>query len=1234
MSRSASRSVDRPSRPPRRTRETRRSGDSEPHSVKHRDPEKAHNEPQPDMKLSRGFGREAFLDHAAAMGDHSERGTTADNLQRAYGNRYVNRLADHIRGKQTAQNASRPAAAPATSTITPTPAQVTQPQPARRGQRFLRRPLETPRRGMGREPQPHRQGPGLGDNPRVAAENLCGVDWWQDNCSSLSHSPGALLIPLKLTVRNFMCYRDGAPTLDLQGIHVACLCGQNGHGKSALLDAITWVLWGKARADKQEELIHQGQEEMAVDLEFLSHDQRYRASRRYGPVGRGRQKATLLDLQVLEGDAVRPITGNTVRETEERIRDLLHLDYDTFVNTAFLLQGRADMFTRATPSQRKETLAEVLGLGYYQKLEERAKERARDLQEKVRDMDASIALTEQEVARKPQVEADLAAVAANLARIEPEAEAQKQKAEQAQQSVDALRVKVHEHAAVVRRLAEAQREVAELEKQARANQAKVIDFETVMKREPEVREGHALLQKTRAEAERLGEALSKKSRLDGERSRLEQEIAVRKAGLSAAAEQLRKRIADELEPRAHRLPQLEADLAALESERARLDALEGQVNAARATAAAMAADLERMDRAMVAMTSLDQKRTALEKEIAVQKERLAYQAGQLRKTVAGELEPRARRIPEIEKYISELVAQESGLSAVADSIRARRAEAEDASSKAKALHAANERLRHEMAETRKKFDMLDGGDLKCPLCKTDLGPEGQAHLRREFEALGRESKRQYQANEAEIKDHEKRHKELSEAIGKLEADLDGRRRFVQSAIAGAKQAQKESIDAAHKFAVTQADLVATEATIAQSDFAHKERARLATVHREISALGYDANARAALQRKARETADAIARQEGELNAGRQRAGIRLSKLETDLDACRAAAQQLPAARAEMEATQARIASGDFAHEERRQLGKLNEAVAALGYDAEKHREAQEQAKRLAEYDDLHRRLSDAVTNLNNLRDALAVITGSLKRRKEDAAQDEQRRLALDGELKALPGLEAELATARGLFQSTERRLQDARVQHRVLCKQLERIAALEGQLKAKQKVRKDLVDEKGVYDELTVAFGKNGIQALIIETAIPQLQDDANELLGRLTENRMFLKLQLAEGRKERRIGIASEELEIKISDEIGTRSYETFSGGEAFRINFALRIALSKLLARRSGAPLPILFIDEGFGSQDLEGQERLKEAIQSIQEEFQKIIVITHVEDIKEAFPVRIEVTKTPMGSTFAVV
>ena len=55
--------------------------------------------------------------------------------------------------------------------------------------------------------------------------------------------PDTAMIPLRLNLRNFLCYRENVPELDFTGLHVACLCGSNGHGKSALLDAITWNLW-------------------------------------------------------------------------------------------------------------------------------------------------------------------------------------------------------------------------------------------------------------------------------------------------------------------------------------------------------------------------------------------------------------------------------------------------------------------------------------------------------------------------------------------------------------------------------------------------------------------------------------------------------------------------------------------------------------------------------------------------------------------------------------------------------------------------------------------------------------------------------------------------------------------------------------------------------------------------------------------------------------------------------
>ena len=80
--------------------------------------------------------------------------------------------------------------------------------------------------------------------------------------------------------------------------------------------------------------------------------------------------------------------------------------------------------------------------------------------------------------------------------------------------------------------------------------------------------------------------------------------------------------------------------------------------------------------------------------------------------------------------------------------------------------------------------------------------------------------------------------------------------------------------------------------------------------------------------------------------------------------------------------------------------------------------------------------------------------------------------------------------------------------------------------------------------------------------------------------------------------------------------------------------MALSEVLAQRAGARLQTLVIDEGFGSQDAEGRQRLVEAINLVKQDFAKVLVITHIDELREAFPVRIEVEKTERGSKVRII
>ena len=251
---------------------------------------------------------------------------------------------------------------------------------------------------------------------------------------------------------------------------------------------------------------------------------------------------------------------------------------------------------------------------------------------------------------------------------------------------------------------------------------------------------------------------------------------------------------------------------------------------------------------------------------------------------------------------------------------------------------------------------------------------------------------------------------------------------------------------------------------------------------------------------------------------------------------------------------------------------------------------------------------------------------------------------LDLEVKQLPDLEKTLLESErevlqkesdlNILRSEEK---DARNLLGAASELISRVAQLEKVAKQKSEEKISLQKDKEMFEELSIAFGKKGIQAMIIEAAIPEIEEESNKLLGRLSEGRMKITLEtqketktkMSDGEK----GIV-ETLDIIISDEMGERPYEMYSGGEAFRVNFAIRLAISKLLTHRAGAKLQFLVIDEGFGSQDAPGRARLVEAIDAIKDDFEKIIIITHIEELKEEFPVRIEVSKNNVGSTFEVI
>lgn len=281
-----------------------------------------------------------------------------------------------------------------------------------------------------------------------------------------------------------------------------------------------------------------------------------------------------------------------------------------------------------------------------------------------------------------------------------------------------------------------------------------------------------------------------------------------------------------------------------------------------------------------------------------------------------------------------------------------------------------------------------------------------------------------------------------------------------------------------------------------------------------------------------------------------------------------------------------------------------------------------------------KKLGEVQTALEHAGEARERIAGLTERRARQAA-------ALAADLAERDRVEAEAEQHTAVLKDAaakQRTLDNLRQEDTLTKARLggaqQKLAALEGlnkQRDSKRAERQTLLDERGLYEELREACGKKGVPAMMIEAAVPEIEASANALLGRMTSGRMHVRFNT---QRETQAGETRETLDIQIADELGTRAYENFSGGEQFRVNFAIRVALSQLLARRAGTQLQTLIMDEGFGVLDATGRERLVEAIHAAQHDFQRILVVTHIDELKDAFPARIEITKGAAGSEINVV
>jgi exonuclease SbcC len=1020
-------------------------------------------------------------------------------------------------------------------------------------------------------------------------------------------------------------------TLDLSSIPIVCLTGLNGAGKSALLDALTWALWETGRSTS-DELIRLGEKEMWIDLIFMHEGERYR-------VRRSRQKMSVkagarvtskgtLEFQVFNsnnqsalkaitigGRAAstnrenlvapsshpqpnetvntegkwRSLTGASVRQTQKHITDLLRMDFDTFVNSAYLRQGKADEFTTRPPSERKQILSDILGLAYFDKLQEKAKERARQLKTEVE-------VLSRELANLPAIE--------KLLNDKSEA-------------IDTHRLLLFESENQLRQLDKEVDKVATLlaESKLASERLKLGEEHAARLRED--------IQKLEIQVEHLSNDLQKIEKLVTQSSEIEaagerfdsiqaqvelfdknafevQELTAHKLSLQHALATMRARLEVELISVSSKATELEERMKRVTHDAIEKDKLT-QAYAGYRRSLADEADMASRQETFARMTSRANELGAQITESKIRLEADLFQKEQAWKeleivlhsqnsleTQRLELEEESKQLDKLETEFALIeekgIKIKSSIEAKIHKIESLKSQQKDRANRILELHV------HSDSST-------------CPLCSGQIVDRAAVLDRYSQEISTFEF--EITSETAAMETLERERAELRKRYTDLRTALQ-KRPFLDKQIGTfnekmmAIERSKSNVEKIEK------DIESLQSRLKNDNYAQLERESLIGIKAELHKLEFDPVAYANLQSQIR---------------AQRHVEVRYQQMQRDLQELKKIDETLPELNDKVKKLQDELGSESYGSEERKSLTELQQTLSKFNYDRGLHSQLKRQLTELLPLAERRRELQAAQQDLPRLIESLQNMENQKRSKEEQLGTLNAGRELLASSLSGLPALQK-------LAEKLKPDLQTAREQKEDLAK---RAAVLEAEyqnlkseffaLEQSQVQLKELNSTLDDHNFLAQAFGKKGIQAVIIENAIPEIETEANRILSRLTENKMHIAFITQQKNKS---GGTTETLDLVIGDEIGTRNYELFSGGEAFKVNFAVRVALSRLLARRSGAKLETLIVDEGFGSQDEASRERLVKAIQAIQNEFARIIVITHMGDIKEMFTAQINVSK----------
>ncbi len=1009
--------------------------------------------------------------------------------------------------------------------------------------------------------------------------------------------------PLRLRIENFTCFREPVE-LNFEGLNLFAITGPTGAGKSSLLDAMIFALYGRVPrigGKGLSELIALGRDRMGVVFDFALGNRHFRLARAI----RRKTGAAQVQLDEIGAGGELPVCSG-VRETDDKIKQLVGLAYEAFTQAVVLPQGEFANFLRSAPGDQRKILRDLLRLQIY--------ERMRDLAARERDhLKTLVGQLEDRLAK------DYAGATGEA--LESRKQQERELADQIKKLADELKG-LENQLNILRRRRDQTRELEE----------KSTLLAQLIKKESSIKASEKKVDAARRAApvtplvEATARALQRVEKAQEEAKRAKAERDAERVAIQKLKSTLDRAVRE-----AEKLPDLRKQVGALEQVLGQIrtrDSIQKRLMQSEGRVSGLKAELEAAQK--------QQKNTAAE---------LERQQSLLTKTEK-DLESIGYN-PEIDHALDAVRNAATVLTSLREAMAQKAAEAETASERAKraqenfaqsriALEKANERLKTATEALTKAQVARDAAHQQhaaailrrqvrpgepCPVCDQPVNKRPATVAAPHLDAVERK-------------------------LEKARSDETAARNAVQEASAAeatAKASARETRGAAEK-AVADLEKGRAKVDTAERELNAKVRMLVGTEEGDtIEKKILDGVARVAkLRRRYENASSALAKAQkayDETRGDMERAGARVAKetallsqtqreikgLQDEIDRVNsdiAKVTQAPDPKAERERLIGICTDlEDAISKARQEHGAAEKRLSAAETKAEETEKAVRQALKDAE--EAQKKARTGATEAGFKDEAAvkkAALPGAEITRLEREVRDwiRERDAAAKREKELLDELGSERVSAETLqqceavFSNCKKAHEDTLTEH-ARCG--EEIRHLEEQVKRAVELAAELKEKRGVhtvYARLADDLRSERFQAFLLDEVFRDLVRGASERLWNLTEvyrlewrDSTFYVVDHDNARQRRRA--------------------DTLSGGETFLASLALALELSEQVQRASGAvPLDSLFIDEGFGTLDAETLEDAAGAIERLPTGGRTVGIITHLEELSARLPARVRVEK----------